>query len=70
MAILEGDVHNFHTLLRAAENGDLSLMECKNGAGEYVAVICATTFDGKEYQFVPFAKLFAGNPYEEVIPPM
>ena len=68
MAIKEGDVVNFKTLLGAAGNNALALMECRDPLGDYVAVICAVNFNGKEYIFTPLAKLFEGNPYKEVSP--
>lgn len=34
-----------------------------------VYVVCAVNFDGKEYEMIPVAKMFDGNPYEEVEPP-
>jgi hypothetical protein len=38
---------NFQTLLRAAENGDLALMECSDAAtGEPRYVLCAVGRDG------------------------
>jgi hypothetical protein len=61
---------NFQTLVRAAENGDLALMECadaESGAPRYV--ICAVGRNGGEYLFTPFGHLAAGNPYEAYRPP-
>ena len=61
---------NFETLKRAFMQGDVALMDCtENATGEHVAVICAVTFDGNEYQFTPFAKFFNGNPFELLKPP-
>lgn len=61
---------NFQTLMRAAENGDLALMECSDaetGAPRYV--ICAVGRNGGEYLFTPFGHLVEGNPYEAYHPP-
>lgn len=61
---------NFQTLMRAAENGDLALMECsdaESGAPRYV--ICAVGRNGGEYLFTPFGHLAEGNPYEAYRPP-
>lgn len=65
-----GDVSNFETLKKAFAGGDVALMECTNNQGEYVAVICAVQHDQDTGVAIvtPFAKLFAGNPYEEVTP--
>ena len=71
MALQPGDRENFKTLLRAARSGDLALMECSYTAGgSYVAVLCAVGWDGQEYILTPLAKLFSGDPYQEVTPPM
>ena len=62
---------NFQTLLDAAINADLCLMECSYAdSTELCNVICAVhqQKDGS-FEFVPLAKLFDGNPYEEIIPP-
>lgn len=64
-----GDQSNFETLKRVFANGDAALLECTNHKGEYVAVICAVHWENDEYVMSPFAKMFEGNPYEEVIPP-
>ncbi|WP_199257907.1 DUF6117 family protein [Paracoccus binzhouensis] len=61
---------NFQTLMRAAENDDLALMECsdaESGAPRYV--ICAVGRNGGEYLFTPFGHLAEGNPYEAYLPP-
>lgn len=64
-----GDRANFETLKKVFANGDAALMECTNTQGEYVAVICAVHQENGEFVMSPFAKLFEGNPYDEVIPP-
>lgn len=70
MALRPGDCQNFDTLRRAFENGDAALMECVDGEENYVAVICAVTYDTDKEEFVltPFARMFDGNPYDEVTP--
>lgn len=71
MALKKGDSANFNTMLKAATNGALCLMECTDKAtGRYVAVICAVNRpDGDDYEMVPIARLFGGNPYDELDPP-
>lgn len=60
---------NFQTLLRAAENGHLALMECVDAVtGEPRYVICAVARDG-DYLFTPFGHLADGNPYKAYVPP-
>jgi len=61
---------NFQTLLRAAADGNLALMECldaQSGSPRYV--ICAVGRDGADYVFTPFGHLADGNPYDAYLPP-
>lgn len=72
MAIAKSYKANFETLLKTMANGDTLLMECKDAkTGKLVVVVCAYYQDAKteEIVTVPLAKLFDGNPYEELIPP-
>ena len=71
MAITKGHKQNFNTLVKAVQAGDVALMECQLAStGEIVAVICAANRQPHgETQFVPFAMLFNGNPYEALNPP-
>lgn len=67
----KGYRRNFQTLLDAAENNNISLVSCTDvKTGKPSAVICAVNGpnDGS-LEFVPLAKLFDENPYEEVTPP-
>lgn len=62
---------NFNTLGAAFDNGQVALMMCKDKRTlEDVAVICAVQKNGEEFEFVPFAKLFNGNPYDELLSPI
>ncbi|WP_084455908.1 DUF6117 family protein [Novosphingobium rosa] len=71
MAIPDSHRANFNTLLRAAQCGDLALMECADAhSGEPRYVICALGRDGEEFAFVPFGHLHNGDPYEDYIPPV
>jgi len=67
-----GYQHNFETLKRAFANGDVCLMECKDKAtGKEVAVVCGVQRSGDGMiDMVPMAKLFDGNPYEQLLSPM
>jgi len=68
--ILPGYKTNYETLLRAAKAGDLALVECTSiETGEPVFVICSVHVSDGEYVMTPLAKMFDGNPYEEVAPP-
>jgi hypothetical protein len=61
---------NLETIIKAAKNGDLALVECTDKkSGRPVIALCAIGFDGKEYIITPMAKLFDGNPFEELNPP-
>jgi hypothetical protein len=64
---------NFHTLLEAANNGDLVLLDCAKAENpeEQVATICAITKipGSDEVGFVPLAMLFNENPYDVLLPP-
>lgn len=71
MAIPDTYRANFNTLLRAAQSGDLALMECADAQSrEPRYVICAVGRDGDEFIFVPFGHLHDGDPYEAYIPPV
>ena len=70
MAITVGYKENFQTLNRAFEAGHVCLMECTDKVTQNtVMVICAMQMVDGEYEFVPFAKMFDGNPYDELDPP-
>jgi hypothetical protein len=70
MSIPDHARSNFQTLLRAAAEGNLALMECldaETGAQRYV--ICAVGCDSGDYVFTPFGHLADGNPYDAHLPP-
>jgi hypothetical protein len=61
---------NFQTLLRAAEDNNLALMECADAVTEETRyVICAVIRDGADYVFTPFGHLADGNPFDAYLPP-
>ena len=61
---------NFETLLRAAAEGNLALMECADAlTGEPRYVMCAVGRDGAEFVFTPFGHLADGNPFDAYLPP-
>lgn len=70
MAIAKGYKANFETMKRAFAAGDVALMDCTDiVTGKPVIVVCATQREeGGDITFVPLAKMFDGNPYEEVLP--
>ena len=72
MPITDAQKANLETLREAFAAGSVGLMECAYAeSGDPVVVLC--TFQMKEegdmISVVPFAKLFMGNPYEELLPP-
>ena len=70
MAIPDPVRTNFDTLLRAADDGNLALMECLDAATrETRYVLCAVGRDGGDYVFTPFGHLASGNPYDAYLPP-
>jgi hypothetical protein len=61
---------NFETLLRAAGEGNLALLECADAVtGEPLYVICAVGRDGASFVFTPFGHLADGNPFDAYRPP-
>ncbi|WP_245483013.1 DUF6117 family protein [Agrobacterium sp. CNPSo 2736] len=61
---------NFQTLLRAAADGNLVLMECLDSrTSEPRYVLCAVGQDGTDRVFTPFGHLSDGNPYDAYLPP-
>ena len=70
MSIPDHARNNFNTLLRAASDGNLALMECTDAiTGEPRYVICAVGREGTDYVFTPFGRLADGNPYDADLPP-
>jgi uncharacterized protein DUF6117 len=70
MALQDGVKQNFNTLSRAFNEDSVALLECTdNKTGETIPVVCAVHMEGEEYVLTPIAKMFTGNPYEEVSPP-
>jgi hypothetical protein len=70
MSIPDHARNNFNTLLRAASDGNLALMECTDAVtGEQRFVICAVGRDGTDTVFTPFGHLADGDPYDAYRPP-
>jgi hypothetical protein len=66
----EGYKFNLKTLILAAKNDDLCILECKDKeTGKTVVVVCAVSTEDEGDFFIPLAKMFDGNPYTEVSPP-
>jgi hypothetical protein len=70
MAIPDHARTNFDTLLRAASDGNLALLECLDAVTrEPRYVLCAVGRSEDDYVFTPFGHLADGNPYEAYLPP-
>ena len=70
MSIPEHARANFETLLRAAADGNLALMECTDAVtGEPRYVIGAVGRGGASFVFTPFGHLADSNPYDAYLPP-
>lgn len=70
--IQKGYETNFKTMQKAFTNKDVCIMECMDRqTGKPVIAVCASYKD-KDGMFVtvPLAKMFDGNPYEEMYSPM
>jgi hypothetical protein len=71
MSIPVGHKTNLDTLCRAAKRGDICVMECADrNTRQPVWAICAVNRGpGGSCEMIPIAKLFDGNPYDELDPP-
>ncbi|MCA1200180.1 DUF6117 family protein [Sphingomonas sp. R647] len=70
MAIPDAYCANFDTLLRAAADGNLALVECADAiTGDPRFVVCAVALDQGVYRLTPFGHLAEGNPFELYRPP-
>lgn len=66
MPAIEGGYRaNFTTLLKAAKHGDLALLDCQDKVtGKPVRVVVVVNRIDGEFEFLPLAKLFDGDPYD------
>ena len=70
MAIPEPCRRNFETLLRAAADGNLALLECTDArTGEPRFVLCAVAREGADHVMTPFGHLHEDDPYAAYLPP-
>jgi len=70
MRLSKGIKANFRTLQSACKAGRLAVLDCQDAkTGESIPVIVALNGDGQDCEFVPLARMFVGNPYEELKPP-
>jgi hypothetical protein len=63
---------NFQTLLRAAADDNLALVECSDPTtGEPRYVICAIQLEDDSYLMTPFGHLVSDqNPFDAYLPPV
>jgi len=60
---------NLRTMLCAAADSNLALMECTDAAtGEPRYVICVVGRDRTDFLFTPFGRLADGNPFDAYLP--
>ena len=71
MALAKGHRNNLDTIIRAARARDLAVLECQDRlTHEPVPVLVAVHRDDEgQYIFTPLARMFTGNPYEELLGP-
>ncbi len=70
-SFLDGYKSNFDTLCEAVENGDCVLVLCTDKQTQKkVATLCVISReDDGSYLMLPIAKMFDGNPFDEIDPP-
>ncbi|ESX90878.1 DUF6117 family protein [Mesorhizobium sp. LSHC412B00] len=69
MSIPDHARSNFHTLLRAASDGNLALLECADATTGQPRYVIPVGRDDTDYVFTPFGHLADGNPYDAYLPP-
>jgi hypothetical protein len=70
MALTNAQTSNFNTMLSAARNGDLALVECRRRRdGAITAVMCAVAYDGDAVCLTPLAEIVAGDALAMYDPP-
>jgi hypothetical protein len=71
MALAKGHRKNLDTIIHAADARDLAVLECRDRhTREPVPVLAAVHQDDEgQFVFTPLARMFTGNPYEELLGP-
>lgn len=70
MAISRKAKLTFNTIIEAADEHRLCLVECEDRkTGKKVHVLCESWTEDGAVQLNPLGKLFSGNPFNEVTPP-
>ena len=64
MALAPHHRKNCDTLLQAAADGNVALVECrKRATGEVVAMLCSIGREDGKFAITPFAEMVSGNPF-------
>jgi Family of unknown function (DUF6117) len=70
MALTSAQITNFNTMLSAARNGDLALVECRRRRdGAITAVLCVVAYGGDGVCLTPLAECVAGDALAMYDPP-
>ena len=71
MALAKGHRKNLDTIIRAATACDLAVLECQDRQtrAPVPVLVAVHQDDGGQFVFTPLARMFTGNPYEELIGP-
>ena len=72
MTVVKAHAQNLNTIIEAAKAGNLALLEVqdrKTGKPR-AALVAVNRLATGEYEFVPFALMIDGNPYEQLNPPL
>ncbi|MBA2935242.1 hypothetical protein HZF05_14230 [Sphingomonas sp. CGMCC 1.13654] len=69
MTIPDHVSRNFATLGRAAQSGNLGMIECADPAtGEIHFLLCAVAATGSGIPRIVFAELLGSNPFDRLLP--
>jgi hypothetical protein len=70
MALTSAQITNFNTMLRAAQDGDLALVECRRSRdGAITAALCAVAYNGEGICLTPLAEIVADDALAMYEPP-
>ena len=71
MALGKGHQKHLDTIMRAARAHDLAVLECQDRLthAPVPVLVAVHQDDDGQYVFTPLARMFTGNPYEELLGP-
>lgn len=68
--LTDANMKGLAALRQAALHHTMALVECTDkNTGAAVIVVCFVRLEGDEQVFIPLAKLFNGDPSDEIDPP-